>query len=441
MVKTVLWVLPVALSVACANGADEAPAGRAGLAGPDLMAAVEADGGAADLSNNEPLPNPSGRSATFSTQGSVDLGGAFFQDFGTNGRTCGTCHAPGEGWSVSAQSVRARFDASQGLDPIFRTVDGSNSPLADVSNPAARRGAYGMLVERGVIRVGRPVPAGAEFELIAVDDPYGFASAAELSLFRRPLPSTNLTFGTNVMWDGRETQPDFRTALGNQANNATHGHAQAAAPLPSAVRGAIVDFESALFTAQIADAKAGRLDAAGARGGPELLASQPLVAAPFDLFNARAGTSGGGTVNDGRRAIARGQALFNAPNAGAGGGACRGCHSAANVGTSAANLFFDIGVSAGTRRTLDLPLYTLRNKATGETRQTTDPGRALTTGRWADVNRFKTPALRGLAARAPFFHNGSARTLDEVVEFYKTSLGFAFTPSEAADLVAFLKVL
>ncbi len=56
-----------------------------------------------------------------------------------------------------------------------------------------------MLLNRGVIRVGRPIPSGAEFELQRVVDPYQFASAAELSLFRRPLPSMNLKFVTQVM--------------------------------------------------------------------------------------------------------------------------------------------------------------------------------------------------------------------------------------------------
>src|SRR3989442_369561 len=74
---------------------------------------------------------------------------------------------------------------------------------ADVPTVEARRGAYGLLLRKGLIRVGLPVPAGAEFELVGVDDPYGYASAAELSLFRRPLPSTNLRFLTTIMWDGR----------------------------------------------------------------------------------------------------------------------------------------------------------------------------------------------------------------------------------------------
>ena len=42
----------------------------------------------------------------------------------------------------------------------------------------------------------------------------------------------------------------------------------------------------------------------------------------------------------------------------------------------------------------------------------------MITGKWADIGRFKGPILRALAARAPYFHNGSAATLEEVVEFY-----------------------
>lgn len=62
---------------------------------------------------------------------------------------------------------------------------------------------------------------------------------------------------------------------------------------------------------------------------------------------------------------------------------------------------FDIGTSAGSRRTPDLPLYTLRNRLDpSQIVQTTDPGRAAVTGRWSDMNRFKVPSLRGLAARA-----------------------------------------
>jgi cytochrome c peroxidase len=73
--------------------------------------------------------------------------------------------------------------------------------------------------------------------------------------------------------------------------------------------------------------------------------------------------------------------------------------------------------------------------------QTTDPGRALVTGRWKDIGRFKGPILRGLAARAPYFHNGSAGTLADVVAFYDSRFALGLTAFEKSDLVAFLRTL
>jgi hypothetical protein len=133
-------------------------------------------------------PNATGEAATFSTAGAVRTDGLFFRSVGTNGRSCATCHVAGDGWTVNPPSVRERFRSTGGTDPIFRTNDGSNSPEADVSTVDARRAAYSMLLTKGLIRVGIGIPAGADFELIDVDDPYHHASAAELSLFRGRFP-------------------------------------------------------------------------------------------------------------------------------------------------------------------------------------------------------------------------------------------------------------
>src|SRR5262249_31489737 len=125
-------------------------------------------------------PNPAGVLRTISVNGHpLDSNNPFFQSLGTNGRACVSCHAPSAGWTITPALVQARFRATDGLDPIFRTNDGSNSPLADVSTPKVRYQAYSMLLSKGVIRVGLAIPADAEFELIEVDDPYGYASAAE----------------------------------------------------------------------------------------------------------------------------------------------------------------------------------------------------------------------------------------------------------------------
>jgi hypothetical protein len=88
-----------------------------------------------------------------------------------------------------------------------------------------------------------------------------------------------------------------------------------------------------------------------------------------------------------------------------------------------------------------LPVFTLQNKSTGIRVQTTDPGRALITGLWADVGKVKGPILRGLAARAPYFHNASASSLSDVVTFYDKRFNVGFTAQEKADLVAFLNSL
>jgi cytochrome c peroxidase len=88
-----------------------------------------------------------------------------------------------------------------------------------------------------------------------------------------------------------------------------------------------------------------------------------------------------------------------------------------------------------------LPVYTLRNLATGEIEKTTDPGRSLITGLWKDIGRFKGPTLRGLAAHPPYFHNGSAERLEDVIAFYDARFQMGLTDQEKADLLAFLAAL
>jgi len=88
-----------------------------------------------------------------------------------------------------------------------------------------------------------------------------------------------------------------------------------------------------------------------------------------------------------------------------------------------------------------MPLYTLKNKTTYETIQTTDPGRAMITGKWKDIGRFKGPVLRAVASRPPYFHDGSAKDLSAVIDFYNTRFVIRLTDREKADLVAFLASL
>ena len=386
------------------------------------------------LPNNFPHINPSGISTTFSTRGLVDLAGEYFQEQGTNGRSCSTCHTPQDAWSINPGTIGLLFEQTNGTHPIFNPLDADN-PEADLSTAEARRAGYSMMLTRGVFRRGGAPRAEREWDVVAVEDPHGFANVSRIVQWRRAMPTINFHLGSaTVNWDGGNSiGTDQLAGLANQAaRNVTGG--QQGQPAPPQVIADIVDFETTLSTAQADAFAVGRLDADGARGGAEALSHMTRAAGRFDLFDAWIDSP-----VPGRAQIARGQELFNNPNPG--GRTCNACHNSRNNGTNINNLMFDIGAASAEARTPDRPLYTLRNRATGEERQLTDTGRGNVTGLWSDLGRFKTPTLRGLAARAPYFHNGVAATLEDVVRHYEAHLGFIFTVQERADLVAFLKAL
>ena len=445
------------------------------------------------LPNLAGFPDSGGVIRTFSANGNIDLTGSFFQSLGTNGRSCGTCHQPGDAMSVSAAHVQERFDASKGLDPIFRTNDGSNCDHdIDVSTTTGRSEAYSLLRTRGLIRVALNLPPNRDFEVMQVQNPYSCSETQTVSMYRRPLPATNLRFLTSVMFDGRESSTQTGTTpisfanypnalladLRQQATDATMSHAQARTEPTAGQLSDIVTFEMSLSTAQAEGNGSGNLSAQGATGGPQALVREqffvgindPVGLNPFqldftnrifDLFDAWK------TAGPHREAIYRGQTVFNTKKmtiSGVGGlngttfpnnvhvpdtivGTCGICHDTPNVGNHSVAAPLDIGVAdpPGGRNVLDvgyLPVVTICQKPALTTCiNTTDPGRAMISGNFADVGRFKGPILRGLAARAPYFHNGSAVSLMDVVDFYDSRFNIGFTLQEKLDLVAFLNSL
>ena len=470
--------------------------------------------------------DPKGAIASFQPNGAtITSDNAFFKDMGTNGRTCFTCHQPQSGWSITPRDVAERFERSAGKDPIFRLVDGATCPNDDVSTVRAKRRAYKLLIDKGLVRIGLSVPATAEFkvEVKPGDDPYGCNTHPDtglavgiVSTYRRPLPSTNVGFLSTVMWDGRESTPNGLDAdLKSQARDATLGHAQAAASPTDAQIAEIVAFQKGIFTAQIFDKKAKFLTDDNARGGPVALASQdffigindplglnpkntPFSSQVFDLY--RPWLSAGahhehgdhgspmaseellrdvnitddwrrndyehGMVNEHRRSIARGEDVFNSTQINITGvsglnddlntpsipGFCGTCHDSPNIGHHSVKAPLDIGVpDAGDKKppVLDiagLPVFTITCQLTdgplaGKVYKVTDAGRAMITGKCKDIGRFKGPILRGLASRAPYFHNGSAATLRDVVDFYDQRFSIGLTHQQKTDLVNFLNTL
>jgi hypothetical protein len=459
-------------------------------------------------------PDPHGLMGTLRIDGPIDRSGPFFQSLGTNGRSCATCHDPQEAMSFTPAHAGMIFATTRGKDPLFAPVDGANCDSVAARDPAG----HSLILQNGLLRIALPVPANAEFSISVVSDPYGCALRIDpkthvltVSVYRRPLPATNLSFLSAVMSDGRETiapltngasySANLRADLTQQAIDATTGHAQAAsAPTRGQVDG-IVDFELALYTAQLSDHRAGQLDGHGASGGPISLATQSYYPGindtlgqdpngiPFDpramtLYGSWAQTpsvSGPAIEHRGARArIAAGELLFDtAPltithvrglndNPALGQpasfkGTCTTCHNAPNVGDHSLPLPLDIGTShtanpsfesdpviASAVRQLsmpNLPVFLISgcpdpfNPGQNTSFYTTDPARALITGHCSDFNRVKGPILRGLAARAPYFHNGAAATLREVVNFYDQRFQMGLTTEQKAELAAFLNSL
>lgn len=430
-------------------------------------------------------PNPiytidsTGVLATYRTDGGVDLSNPYFQSLGTNGRSCVTCHSAKDAWTVAPPDIQRRFVVSRGTDPIFRPVDGAVCPSADVSTLRAKASAYKLLLNKGLFRISMPVPGSAEFAITGIQDPYNCreTTASNPAEYRRPLPATNLTFDSAVMWDGRETAAgsvpgksiNLQASLASQAFDATMGHAQASTPPTAEQVAAIVAFEEANFTAQVADTRAGFLTGNGAQGGPQTLSRQPFYVGINDVFG---GDPTGATFNPdvftlyrawadspsaNRQSVARGEVLFNTYpiaitrvrglNDALGqttiSGTCSTCHDSPGVGNHSFSVPLAIGTTDYPAPGLDisgLPVYTV-SCSNGTTLHVTDLGRAMVSGKCADVGKVKGPNLRGLAGRAPYFHNGGAASLRDVVNFYDQRFSLNLTEQQKEDLVAFLQTL
>lgn len=296
------------------------------------------------------------------------------------------------------------------------------------------------------------------------------------------------------MFDGREslTYPlnnqqtfsaNLNADLTQQAIDATLTHAQALQPPTATQLSQIVSFELALNSAQLYDFFAGNLyGQKGSVGGPQLLPTQQYYPGINDSlggdpdgkqFNPNVFTlynSWQNSRNPQQASIARGQQIFNTqpltitdvPGLTTGtqpiAGTCTTCHDAPNVGDHSFPLPLDIGTGHSLQHETDpnimaglqqlqqptLPVFELvctQGPEAGQTFYTSDPGKALISGQCTDISRIKGPILRGLASRAPYFHNGAAANLSQVVNFYNKRFQIGLTSQQMQDLINFLQTL
>ena len=144
------------------------------------------------IPNLQPFSDPTGNVSTYTTAGVIDESTPFFQSLGTNGRTCATCHQAAQGISMTPAANTTLFNSTHGTDPLFAAIDGANFPTAPTGDAAS----HSLILNNGLIRVAETLPAGTQFTISALSDPYGCAIVTDpatgrptVSVYRRVLPA------------------------------------------------------------------------------------------------------------------------------------------------------------------------------------------------------------------------------------------------------------
>ena len=467
-----------------------------------------APNGAEQIAQETYYENPLGRLGVLNANGPIDTkNNPFFETIGANGRACVTCHQPANAMSVSVDTIRARWKATQGKDPIFAAIDGSNNPTL----PQDRESSHSLLLNRGLFRIGLPWPpknVTPDFDIEVVRDPTGVnrdpkwglhSATPTVSVYRRPRMVANLKYvvapdigvfnvklGVLLDTDPETAAPvsmnimaDARAGtLKLQALSAFHDHLEGSGALSTEQYQKILDFENQIYVAQVFDRRAGELTEPQGPGalGPHALQreSAGVLNSPakpvflnWDAWSSKAASDERSAF---RASVARGNEIFlkrtfwlrdvaHINSIGLGNPvkrSCAVCHNAVMSGMDRAPGWVDLGTTNFPTWTEpkvfnedgELPVFKLTCKPDakphaflGRVIYTSDPGRALITGKCTDIGAITMGQFRGLAARAPYFANGSAKNLMELVDYYDRRFDMRLTTQEKLDLVNFLGVL
>jgi hypothetical protein len=447
--------------------------------------------------------NPGGRLGILNADGPVNTKcHPFFEPLGVNGRACVTCHQPSNAMSLSVSAIQERWQATKGKDPLFAAIDGSDNPSLPQGEQSSHslllnRGLFRVGLPWPPVQNANP-----EFTVDVVRDPtgvnrdavWGLKSAKPtVSVFRRPRPAANLKYvlapdngpfnvklGVLLDRDPATGKPvsmnmmaDARAAtLAIQAESAYHDHQEGKGQLTQNQLNQIIAFETQVYAAQVYDNDARDLTEAG---GPGALG-------PLNLFREAAGVLNSPAKpvfllfdqwkasDEFRRSVARGNDIFlnrtfwvrdvahinSIGLANPAKRSCAVCHNAVMSGMDRAPGWVDLGTTNYPTWTEaktwnepgELPVFKLTCRADarphpylGRVIYTSDPGRALITGKCADIGAITMGQFRGLAARAPYFSNGSAKNLREMVDYYDRRFDMRLTEQEKQDLIHFLGVL
>jgi cytochrome c peroxidase len=375
---------------------------------------------------------------------------------GTNGRSCASCHVLDEATTLRPESVAARL-AADPTDPLFNRLD-ADDPNAD---------SLGFEhLKKGLVRV--VLPLAENLDVIDVDGHVITSPERSIAVWRGVPSVANTALTAPYQLDGREATLDA------QAQGALKAHSEGP-EVPAHVLARVADFQRGVFSSPRAWLVSRLLEAglpleeipipedfmplsASEKRGREVYeracqachgsASTDRIVdrEVHDLFFATLGPDGNVRFD-----IVDGQGPVPVPLA-------HPDDEFLNVGFGYATYLGQIGVAPAFNDDVELPRYRFRFYTDGSRSQplvdlpplpvtqsgdpfdprpalddrgapivgpnlgtqlfSTDPGRAAITGDPADFEAFDMPQLRGIAATAPYYHDNSQGTLEDVVDAY-----------------------
>lgn len=363
----------------------------------------------------------------------VARGRAAFNDrnlkkIGGNGRSCADCHMPSENFQLSPAAAQARFAALQSErehnknadDPLFRAVDAD-----DFRTNGESASDFSNLLQNGLVRVTMPLPANVKLVDPVTHQP---TNETSVDLFRAVMPVMNVAIsgadGVIPVWPpgaprvpimGQDPygpnrqggyQHDARFAtLQEQARGALLGHAQVSDEPPAGMLDDLAAFEQTLFSSPGVELLAQAIQSGSTPlpdPDPELT---DLEMQGKTVFIRACGQCHGGTLHPGTSTpetnIARPIVRYH------------------NIQTACPHPATDGYKPCPARLERNVRTYRI-TLASGAFQfvSTSDPGRLLLTGQPADLGIMDVTQLRGISRTAPYFHNNSAATLEEVLDHY-----------------------
>lgn len=372
----------------------------------------------------------------------VARGRAAFSDrrlhgLGGNGRSCADCHMPSEQFQLSPAVARARFEAllarraahKKADDPLFRPVDADDfRERGDAAND------YSNLVENGLVRVTMPLPANIRVidpATCATPDPVRCQPTGEdfVDVWRAVMPVLNVAItgpdGVAPVWppaprtpilgidpNGPNLQGGYQHdarfgSLQEQARGALVAHAQVTGDPSARLLDDLAAFQRTLFSSRGVRKLASAIEAGATPfpdADPELtdLEQQGKV-----VFTRVCAQCHGGVLHP----------SGSTPD----GGIPRPIRARYhNIQSACPRPVTDGFAPCPPRLARNARIYRV-TLSDGRVQfiTTSDPGRMLLTGQPADLGALDTTQLRGISRTAPYFHNNSAATLDEVLDHYE----------------------